>query len=156
MHFDALLGREGPRVGRSRPTVEQDDRPHRVRAIGTSAIFLVDVDVANDGPATPKPSQRHPYGLALIDDKMQPLHSVDFSGHLRRGHADTVGVLVTAFAPPYTRQVGPPDPALRGVRRDALTLQYASLAVRRRAAGSFPFLSSEEGPCQCSTRRAPG
>jgi hypothetical protein len=38
----------------------------------------VDVDVANDGPAAPKLSRRHPYGLALLNYRMQGMDSVEF------------------------------------------------------------------------------
>jgi CheY-like chemotaxis protein len=58
----------------------------------------VDVDVAYDSPAALKLSRRHPYGLALLDYKMQVIDSVELYGHLKRVHADTVGVLVTTFA----------------------------------------------------------
>ena len=77
---------------------DRDDRPHRVGAIAASAILLVDVDVAYDSPAARILSRRHPYGLALLDDKMQARDSVGLYGHLKRVHADTVGALVTAFA----------------------------------------------------------
>jgi len=64
--------------------------------MAASAILLV--DVAYDGPAARILSRRHPYGLALLDYKMQGMDGVELCGHLKRVHADTVGVLVTAFA----------------------------------------------------------
>jgi CheY-like chemotaxis protein len=63
-----------------------------------SAILLVDADVAHDGPAAVELSRRRPYGLASLDHKMQGMDGVELRGHLKRVHADTVGVLVTAFA----------------------------------------------------------
>ena len=42
--------------------------------MAASAILLV--DVAYDGPAARILSRRHPYGLALLDDKMQARDSV--------------------------------------------------------------------------------
>jgi CheY-like chemotaxis protein len=62
-----------------------------------SAILLVDVDVAFDGPATLELSRRHLPWLALLDCKMQGMDVVEPCGHLKRILADTVGVLVTAF-----------------------------------------------------------
>ena len=58
-----------------------------------SAILLVDVDVAYDRPAALKLARRHPYGLALLEYKMQGMDGVELHGHLSRVHADTVGVL---------------------------------------------------------------
>jgi DNA-binding NarL/FixJ family response regulator len=66
--------------------------------MAASAIPLVDVDVAHDGPAAVELSWRHPYGLASRDYKMQGIDGVELRGHLKRVHADTMGVLVTAFA----------------------------------------------------------
>ena len=56
------------------------------------------VDVVYDSLAALKLSRRHLYGLALLDYKMQGMDSVERNGHLKRAHADTVGVLVTSFA----------------------------------------------------------
>jgi hypothetical protein len=44
--------------------------------MAASAILHIDVDVACDGPAVLKLSRRHPYGLALLDYKMQGVGSV--------------------------------------------------------------------------------
>jgi hypothetical protein len=38
--------------------------------VAASAILLVDVDVASDGPAALELSRRHLYGLALLDYKI--------------------------------------------------------------------------------------
>jgi CheY-like chemotaxis protein len=56
------------------------------------------VDVAYDGPAALELSRRHPYGLALLDYTMPGMDGVELYGHLKRVRADTVGVLVTAYA----------------------------------------------------------
>ena len=40
------------------------------------------MDAANDGSAAPKLSRRHPYGLALLEYKMQGMDGVELSGHL--------------------------------------------------------------------------
>jgi CheY-like chemotaxis protein len=56
------------------------------------------VDTACDGPAALDLSRRRPYGLALLDYKMPGMDGVELYGHLKRVRADTVGVLVTAYA----------------------------------------------------------
>src|SRR5262249_22722461 len=56
------------------------------------------VDVADDGPAALAPSRRHGYGLALLDYRLPGMDGVGLYGHIRGVRADTVGVLVTAFA----------------------------------------------------------
>jgi CheY-like chemotaxis protein len=56
------------------------------------------VDVAYDGPAALELSRRHPYGLALLDYKMPGMDGVELYRHIKRLRADTVGILVTAFA----------------------------------------------------------
>jgi CheY-like chemotaxis protein len=65
--------------------------------MAASAILLVDVDVACDGPAALELSRRQPCRLASLDYKMQGVDGVELCGHLNRVHADTVGILVTAF-----------------------------------------------------------
>jgi CheY-like chemotaxis protein len=56
------------------------------------------VGVAYDGPTALELSRRQPYGLALLDYKMPGMDGVELYGHLKQVHADTVGVLVMAFA----------------------------------------------------------
>ena len=56
------------------------------------------VGVAYDGPAALELSRRHPYGLALLDYLLPGMDGVELYGHLKRVRADTVGVLVTAYA----------------------------------------------------------
>jgi CheY-like chemotaxis protein len=56
------------------------------------------VDVAYDGPTALELSRRNPYPLALLDYKMPGMNGVELYGHLKQQRADTVGVLVTAFA----------------------------------------------------------
>ena len=60
MPLDGPPEREGPCVGRSRLAADHDDNPQGARAMAASAILLVDVDVAYDGPAALELSRRHP------------------------------------------------------------------------------------------------
>jgi CheY-like chemotaxis protein len=46
--------------------------------MAASAILLL--DVAYDGPAALELSRRHPYGLALLDYKMQGMDGVELAG----------------------------------------------------------------------------
>jgi CheY-like chemotaxis protein len=71
------------------------------------------VDVAYDGPAALELSRSHPYGLALLDYKMPGMDGVELYGHLKRVRADTVGVLVTAYAADATLRAA----AEAGIRR---------------------------------------
>ncbi len=71
------------------------------------------VDVAYDGPAALDLSRRHPYGLAVLDYKMPGMDGVELYGHLKRVRADTVGVLVTAYAADATLQAA----SEAGIRR---------------------------------------
>ena len=52
--------------------------------MAASAILLVDVEVAYDGPAALKLSRRDPCGLALLDYRMQGMDSVDLYGLEKR------------------------------------------------------------------------
>jgi CheY-like chemotaxis protein len=100
--------------------------------MATSAILLVDDDpdtcaslsdvisdlgyqvgVAYDGPTALELSRRRPYGLAVLDYKMPGMDGVELYGHLRRVLAETVAVLVTAFAAEATTQAA----ARAGFRR---------------------------------------
>jgi len=45
-----------------------------------------------------------PYGLALLDDKRPGRDDLELDGHRKQVRADTVGVLVTAFAANATIQ----------------------------------------------------
>jgi CheY-like chemotaxis protein len=60
--------------------------------------------VAYDGPAAVELSRRQPYGLALLDYKMPGMDGVELYGHLKQVRAETVGVLVTAYAADTTLQ----------------------------------------------------
>src|SRR5262249_801489 len=101
-------------------------------AMAASALLLVDddhdtcaslsdilsdlvyrVDVAYDSPTALERSRRPPCGLALLDYQMPGTDGVELYGHLKQVRADTVGVLVTAFAADATLQA-----AVRaGIRR---------------------------------------
>jgi CheY-like chemotaxis protein len=82
-----------------------------------SDIIITDlgyrVDVAYDGPAALDLSRRQPYGLAVLDYKMPGMDGVELYGHLKRVRADTVGVLVTAYAADATLQAA----SEAGIRR---------------------------------------
>lgn len=56
------------------------------------------VDVAYDGRAALELLKEHSYGLALLDYKMPGMNGVELYRHLKAERADTVGILVTAFA----------------------------------------------------------
>ena len=56
------------------------------------------VDVAYDGPTALGLTEGRSYGLALLDYKLPGMDGVELYCRLRRVRADTVGVLVTAFA----------------------------------------------------------
>jgi CheY-like chemotaxis protein len=71
------------------------------------------VDVAHDGPAALELCRRQPYGLAVLDYKLPGMDGVELYGHLKRVRADTVGVLVTAFAADATAQAA----ARAGIRQ---------------------------------------
>jgi CheY-like chemotaxis protein len=72
-----------------------------------------EVGVAYDGPSALELSRRRPYGLALLDYKMPGMTGVELYGHLKQVRADTVGVLVTAFAADTTLQAA----AQAGIRQ---------------------------------------
>jgi CheY-like chemotaxis protein len=71
------------------------------------------VAVAYDGPTALELSRRRPYGLALLDYKMPGMTGVELYGRLKHVRADTVGVLVTAFAADATLQAA----SAAGIRR---------------------------------------
>jgi CheY-like chemotaxis protein len=74
--------------------------------MAASAIFLVDADVASDGPAALELSRHHPSGLAFLDYKIQDMDGAELCCPLKRVRADTVGLLVTAFAAATARAAG--------------------------------------------------
>ena len=106
-------------------------------------------------------SRCHPYGLALLDYKLQGMDSVEPHGRLRRVHAETAGVLGTSVAadasvhaasrrhpagPVQAGGIRPPGPAHRGGPRGAPTLRHRSLAVRTGALqGVFLFCQARRG-----------
>jgi CheY-like chemotaxis protein len=71
------------------------------------------VGVAYDGPAALALSRRQPYRLALLDYLMPGRDGLELYGRLKQVRADTVGVLVTAFAAADTMQAA----ARAGIRR---------------------------------------
>ncbi|MGL4554453.1 MAG: response regulator, partial [Gemmataceae bacterium] len=60
------------------------------------------VDVAHDGPSALELVRRRPYDLAVLDFKMPGMDGLTLYRELRRLRADTVAVVVTAFAGPET------------------------------------------------------
>lgn len=56
------------------------------------------VDVAHHGLAALELFKRQSYGLALLDYKMPGMNGVELYRHLKQERAETVGILVTAFA----------------------------------------------------------
>jgi CheY-like chemotaxis protein len=56
------------------------------------------VDVAYDGHSALQLCKRQSYGLALLDFKLPGMNGVELYRYLKQEKAETVGVLVTAFA----------------------------------------------------------
>ena len=56
------------------------------------------VDVAHDGPSALEYVRRRPYDLALLDLKMPGMDGVTLYRELRKLRAETVAIVVTAFA----------------------------------------------------------
>lgn len=56
------------------------------------------VDTAHDGPAALELARRRPYDLALLDFKMPGMDGLTLYRELRRVQAETVAIVVTAFA----------------------------------------------------------
>jgi CheY-like chemotaxis protein len=71
------------------------------------------VDVTYDGPTALPLCRRQCYGLAWLDFKMPGMSGVALSGRLSQVQADTVGVLVTAYAAENTVEAA----ARAGIRR---------------------------------------
>jgi CheY-like chemotaxis protein len=71
------------------------------------------VNVAYNGPAGLELSRRQPYGLALLDYRMPGMSGLELYGHIKQVRADTVGVLVTAYAAEDTVQAA----ARAGIRQ---------------------------------------
>jgi hypothetical protein len=160
--------KRGACVGRSRPAADHDDRPHGVRAMAASAMFLMNADVPYDGPSALELSRRHSPGLVSLDYKIQGMDVEEPCGHLERVLADRVSVLVTASHSTATVHVAdrdqPPGPFQAGgvdhlsplIEADARKLRSESLAVHTGAPQAvFLFCQARRRPCTCSSRRAP-
>ena len=78
--------------------VVDDDRDTCGSLSGIIADLGYRVDVAYDSPAALELSNHHAYGLVLLDYKLPGTDGVELYRHIKRGRADTVGVLVTACA----------------------------------------------------------
>jgi DNA-binding response OmpR family regulator len=57
-----------------------------------------DVDVAHDGPSALELVRRRPYGVALLDLKMPGMDGLTLYRERRKLRAETVAIVVTAFA----------------------------------------------------------
>jgi DNA-binding NtrC family response regulator len=60
------------------------------------------VDVAHDGPSALELVRRRPYDLALLDLKMPGMDGLTLYKELRKLRAETVAIVITAFAGPET------------------------------------------------------
>jgi two-component system response regulator HydG len=60
------------------------------------------VDVAHDGPSALELVRRKPYDVALLDFKMPGMDGLTLYRELRKLRAETVAVVITAFAGPET------------------------------------------------------
>jgi CheY-like chemotaxis protein len=56
------------------------------------------VDIAHDGPSALELARRHSYDLALLDFKMPGMDGLTLYRELRKLQAETVAIVVTAFA----------------------------------------------------------
>jgi CheY-like chemotaxis protein len=78
--------------------VVDDDRDTCASMSDIIADLGYQVDVAFDGPAALELFKRQSYGVALLDYKMPGMNGVELFRHLKQARAETVGILVTAFA----------------------------------------------------------
>src|SRR5918911_1081674 len=60
------------------------------------------VDVAHDGASALELVRQRPYAVALLDLKMPGMDGLTLYRELRKLRADTVAIIVTAFAGPTT------------------------------------------------------
>jgi two-component system, NtrC family, response regulator HydG len=76
-----------------------DDDPETCTAMSDVIADLgYQVDVAHDGLAALELFKRQFYGLALLDYRMPGMSGVELYCRLKQERAETVGILVTAFA----------------------------------------------------------
>ena len=78
--------------------VVDDDRDTCASMSDIIADLGYQVDVAHDGPAALELFKRQSYRLALLDFNMPGMTGVDVYRRLKQEGAETVGILVTAFA----------------------------------------------------------
>ena len=78
--------------------VVDDDRDTCASMSDIIADLGYQVDVAYDGPAALEHFKRQSYRLALLDFKMPGMTGIDVYRRLKQEGAETVGILVTAFA----------------------------------------------------------
>ncbi len=78
--------------------VVDDDRDtcHNLSDILTDLGYHV--DIAHDGPAALELVRRRPYEIALLDLKMPGMDGITLYRELRKLRAETVAIIVTAFA----------------------------------------------------------
>ncbi len=78
--------------------VVDDDRDtcHNLSDILTDLGYRV--DIAHDGPSALELVRRRPYEIALLDLKMSGMDGITLYHELRKVRAETVAIIVTAFA----------------------------------------------------------
>jgi len=78
-----------------------DDDPDTCRNLSDILIDLgYQVDVAHDGPAALELVRQQPYDLALLDLRMPGMDGLALYRQIKKQHAGTVSLLVTAYAGP--------------------------------------------------------
>jgi two-component system response regulator HydG len=81
-----------------------DDEPDACRNLADIFTDLgYRVDTAHDGPAALELVRKNPYAVALLDFKMPGMDGLELYREIKRLRADTVAIIVSAYASPTTR-----------------------------------------------------